>query len=75
MTSILEDLRYGFRNLVANPGFTIVAVLSLAIGIGAVSSVYSMISSTLIHPTPYEDSDRLVAVMDYHIPSGDSHSI
>lgn len=75
MTSVIDDLRYGLRNLFANPGFTLVAVLSLAIGIGAVSSVYSMISSTLIHPTPYEDADRLVALTDFHIPSGDTHSM
>lgn len=75
MSNFIQDLRYGIRTLVGNPGFTIVAVMSLAIGIGAVSSVYSMISATLLHPVPYEEGDRLVAVQDYHIPSGDTHSV
>lgn len=75
MRNILQDLRYGLRNLIQNPGFTIVSVLSLSIGIGAVSAVYSMISATLLHPVPYDDADRLVAIQDFHVPTGDTHSI
>ena len=74
MRNFVQDLRYGIRTLIKNPSFTIVSVLSLAIGIGAVSSVYSMISATLIHPVPYEDSERLVAVKLFHIPTGNEHS-
>ena len=75
MSSFVQDLKYAVRTLIGNPGFTLVAVLSLAIGIGAVSSVYSMISATLLHPVPYEDSERLVAITDYHIPSSGTHSV
>ena len=60
METLRQDLSYGFRTLYRNPGFTAVAVLSLAIGIGANSAIFSVINALLLRPLPYQDADRLV---------------
>jgi predicted permease len=57
---LTSDLRYALRSLAKNPAFTAAAVLSLAIGIGANTSVFSVASALLLHPLPYKDADRLV---------------
>src|SRR4029079_6302426 len=60
METLWQDLEYGFRMLFKNPRFTAVAVLSLAIGIGAPSSIFSVANALLFRPLPYKNSDRLV---------------
>jgi predicted permease len=60
MQSVLSDLRYAVRELRKRPGFTLTAVLSLALGIGATSAVFSVIYAVLIDPFPYPGSDRIV---------------
>ncbi len=60
MQSLLSDLRYAARELRKRPGFTLTAVLSLALGIGATSAVFSVIYAVLIDPFPYPGSDRIV---------------
>jgi putative ABC transport system permease protein len=62
MTSTWQDVRYGARNLRKSPGFTLAAVLSLALGIGATTAVFSVIYAVLIHPYPYVGADRMVRV-------------
>src|SRR5262247_3238565 len=59
METLRQDLSYGFRTSSKNPGFTFVAVLSLAIGIGANSAIFSVINALLLRPLPYSDADRL----------------
>jgi len=54
------DLRYGLRSLYRMPGFALVAILSLALGIGATTAIFSLIYATLLHPFPYVDADRIV---------------
>jgi predicted permease len=54
------DIRYGLRGLRRNPGFATVAVLSLALGIGATTAMFSLIYAVLLHPFPYADADRIV---------------
>src|SRR5437016_13177302 len=59
MNTLVHDLRYALRALAKNKGFTLAAVLSLAIGIGANTSIFSVANALLLHPLPYQDADRL----------------
>jgi len=62
MATFVQDLRYGARMLLKQPGFALIAVLTLALGIGAATTIFSAIQNILLDPFPYTDAQRVVAI-------------
>src|SRR5438876_5612434 len=66
----MNDLKFAFRQLLKNPGFTAVAVLTLALGIGANTAVFSVINATRLRPFPYENPERRIILQERNAGGG-----
>ena len=70
LDEFLQDVRYAVRMLAKNPGFTTVVVLSLALGIGATSTIFSVLNAAVLRPLPFEEPDRLVSLQEFRPEGG-----
>ena len=70
MDSVMQDLRYGVRQLLKNPGFTAIAVVTLALGIGVNATMFSMVSAILLRRPPAREPDRVAVVTTIESGSG-----
>ena len=68
MNTLLHDLRHGVRLLRRAPGFSAIAIVTLAIGIGANTSIFSVVNAVLLQRLPYGDPDRLAVVWEHNLP-------
>ena len=74
LDEIAQDIRYGFRTLAKSYGFTAVAVLTLALGIGANSAIFSFVDGVLLKPLPYPDPERILQVWE-KLPGGGNNGV
>ena len=73
--SVLQDIGFALRSFKRNPGFTFVAVLTLAFGIGANTAIFSVVNGVLLRPLEYGDPGRLVALFNTHLEDGSPHTV
>src|SRR5215470_10829026 len=75
MESLWQDLRQGARSLFKQPTFMIVAVITLALGVGANTAIFSVVHAVLLQSLPYHDADRLVTVWEHNRRSGNAQNV
>jgi len=71
----MNDLKFAFRQLLKNPGFSAVAVLTLALGIGANTAIFSVVNAILLRPLPFKDPERLVMVFERGLSGSQKGSV
>ena len=74
MDTLVSDIRYAFRNLISRPAFTLIAVVTLALGIGANSCIFSAINALLLKPLPIPNQDRVMTIWDKNPSHGWDHN-
>src|SRR5687768_11216857 len=77
MDLLWKDIRYSIQSLRTNPGFALVSILTLALGIGATTAIFSVVNGVLLRPLPLHDPSRIVMVTEYRLddPDGGTGSV
>ena len=70
MDNLLQDVRYGIRTLARQPGFAATAILTLALGIGATTAIFSVVNAVVLRPLPFDQPDRIVVVTNANTKTG-----
>jgi len=70
MDNLLQDVRYGIRTLIRQPGFAVTAILTLALGIGATTAIFSVVNAVVLRPLPFDSPDRIVVVTNVNTKTG-----
>ena len=70
MDNLLQDVRYGIRTLTRQPGFAATAILTLALGIGATTAIFSVVNAVVLRPLPFDQPDRIVVVTNVNTKTG-----
>ena len=64
METLFKDIRYGFRSLLKHPAFTAIVIVTLALGIGATTAIFSVVNTVLLRRLPYAQAERIVAIQE-----------
>ena len=75
METLLKDIRFGVRMLIKNPGFAVVAIIALALGIGATTAIFSVVNAVLLRPLPFKDPDSLMMIRETKLPQFPEFSV